>query len=101
MTAYQTLPFKSRWVCLRETNHYAQLLLLSLDDHYIHYTSHCVYYRFSFDDPTLPIYREYDPVSIVVNQSGLCSAFAIWWSVIFAPGVELSMSPWQQNFQVI
>ena len=58
-------------------------------------------YRFSFDDPDLPICKKYKPVSVIVNKSGSCSAFAIWWSITFAPGVELSMSPWQQNLQVI
>lgn len=53
-----------------------------------------------FSDPNLPVYKEFDPVVITANNTGSCSALAIWWTIQLAPGVDLSMSPWQQDLQV-
>ena len=53
--------------------------------------------RFSFNEISSIQTRCHSPVPVPITQSGTCHAIAVWWSLTLAPGVELSLSPWQQN----
>jgi protein arginine N-methyltransferase 7 len=59
----------------------------------------CHVIRFDFNDVSLVNGKVFPPVSIRPTVTGRCHGVAVWWTLTMSPGVELSMSPWQPNWQ--
>ncbi|XP_011408225.2 PREDICTED: protein arginine N-methyltransferase 7-like [Amphimedon queenslandica] len=55
--------------------------------------------EFDFSDPNLPKKRVFPFVSVTPTHTGVLHSIAVYWSISMPQGVELSMSPWQQDHQ--